>query len=351
MESNLIDVEKNIYLETLGRRGIYKTYLSSLIDIISKTEIGDNKVSSWGILNIIKRLNNDSKKEQSSHITPILTASDAKKNYIYNILKDKFPTQIVLYIPICPIYVRIFYHVYNCLIEELGFEIIDIINLDPQAIGQYDIYKAIYKYQQKSDNYDLVKRWFYEDKLNYNEKRELGLSTNISDDTNSLEIIKLITESFKNKLLFFFDDIELINEKYGKQYGNKWGEKAQVVFLNTLTSLYKEVKNIIILLPCTKESWQALLSYSNNYLRNLLESEKIDFYDLEELKRKISKVMNFYWIQNNMRPPANLFFPLNDDLLEAFFEQAQGNLETFFNLSINRIEDILSGRFSSEDLD
>ncbi len=351
MESNLIDVEKSTYLETLGSRGIYKTYLSSLIEIASKTELGDNKVSFWRILNIIKSLIDDSKKEKASHLLPILTTSDAKKNFIYNLLKDKFPNQIVLYIPICPIYVRAFYHVYNCLIEELGFEILETINLDPQTIDKNDVYKALYKYQQKSDSYDLFKRWFYEDKLDYKEKRELELNTNISDDKNSLEIIKLICESFKNKVLLFFDDIELISQKYGAQYGNELGEKAQIVFLNTLASLYNEVSNIIILLPCAKESWQSLLKYSNNYFRNLMVSKKIEFYDLEELKRKMTKVMDFYWIQNNMRPPTNPFFPLNNDLLEAFFEQAEGNLETFFNLSIKRIEDILSGRISSEDLD
>jgi hypothetical protein len=38
-------------------------------------------------------------------------------------------------------------------------------------------------------------------------------------------------------------------------------------------------------------------------------------------------------------------------LLKVFFEQAQGNFKTFFNLIIGRIEAILLGSIASEELD
>jgi hypothetical protein len=351
MESNLIDVEKNIYLETLRRRRIFKTYLASLNDIVSKMEDGDNKVSIGRIVNIITNFDRDSTKLKQAHLLPILTSSELKKSHLYDILKENIKNNVFIYIPICPIYVRIFYHIYNCLIEELGLEILEKIKLKPQNTVNNEVFKALYEYQRISKQNKLLKRWFLDDKLTINEKSELRIKSNISDDVNSLEMLKLICNSFEENVIFFFDDIELINEKYGQENGVEWGEKAQIVFLEALGSLHIELKNVTILIPCLKKLWNSLLKYSNNYLRNLLESKNIEFYDLEDLKKKMMKVMDFYWIQSNLRPPANPFFPLSDKMIESFFEHSKGNLKHFFSLLIKNIDDILSGDILPESLD
>ena len=105
-----------------------------------------------------------------------------------------------------------------------------------------------------------------------------------------------------------------------------------------------EIKNTVIILPCIKTSWNVLLKFSNDNLRSVLESRKIEFFNLEGLKRKIMKVMDFYWLQSNIRPPPNPFFPLNDDSIEKFFEKSQGDLKKFFTLYIKAIEEILRGK-------
>lgn len=350
MESDLADVEKDIYLEVLSKHTIYKEYLYSLSDSVSENVEGNNKFSLVKITNFIKRLTIDSKRGKRSCILPILISIDSHKTYLYDRIKEKFQNYELFYIPICPLGVRIFYHVYNCLFEELGTAIFEQVDLTPYEVINNDVIKALFEYQQESNRRHLLERWFYEEELNEQEKKELGLSTKISDDQNSLAIIKLICTSFENIVLFFFDDVELIYQKYGEEQGDKCGEKAEIEFLDALNTFFGEVKNAIIIIPCFKESWKILLKYSNNYFRNVLESSKIEFFDLEGLKRKIIKVMDFYWLENKIRPPENPFFPLNADLVENIFEQSQGSIKKFFNLYMGKIEEILSENIS-EDLD
>ena len=70
MESDLADVEKDIYLEVLSKHTIYKEYLYSLSDSVSETVGGNNKFSLVKITNFIKRLTIDSKRGKRSYILP-----------------------------------------------------------------------------------------------------------------------------------------------------------------------------------------------------------------------------------------------------------------------------------------
>ncbi|KKN44800.1 hypothetical protein LCGC14_0689370 [marine sediment metagenome] len=345
METKHVDIEKAIYLKTLNKNNVYKEYLFSLFDEVDNTVEDCKKFTFKEIVNIIKNLNYQTKKSNRSQILPILVSSDSEKEKLYNSIKEEFQNQIVLYIPLCPIEVRIYYHICSCLIEDLGLEIFETMNLNSikfrQNLDKNDAVRALLKYQQYSIKKDLLRRWLLGDELNEEEKKRLGLMTSISEDKNSLEIIKCICDSFEEPVLLFFDDIELINQKYGEEHGERLGRVAELVFLNTFISFLAEIKNTVIILPCIKTSWKVLLNFSNNDLRSILESSKIEFFDLEGLKRKIMKVMDFYWLQNKIRPPTNPFFPLNDDSIEKFFKKSRGDLKKFFTLCIKTIEDIL----------
>jgi len=348
METKHVDIEKAIYLKTLNKHNIYKEYLFTLFDDVDNSVEDCKKFTFKEIVNIVKNLNYQTKKNNRSQILPILISSDSEKEKFYNSIKEEFQNQILLYIPLCPIDVRIYYHIYSCLIENLGFEIFETINLNSikfrQNLDKNDAVRALLEYQQGSVNSDLLRRWLLGDKLNKEEKKRLGLRTSISEDKNSLEIIKCICDSFEEPVLLFFDDIELINQKYGEEYGERWGRVAELVFLNTFFSFLAEVKNIVIILPCIKTSWNVLLNFSNNNLRSVLESSKIEFFAFEGLKRKIMKVMDFYWLQSNIRPPKNPFFPLNEDSIEKFFKKSERDLKRFFTLCIKTIDDILLGK-------
>jgi len=295
-------------------------------------------------------LNYQIKKNQRPHILPILTSSDSDKVYLYDSIKAEFQSQIILYIPLCPIEESILYHIYSCFIEDLGLEIFEILNPDLSNLRRNDAIRALHEYQQDSSKKELLRRWFL-DCLTKEEELKLGMSTSIRNDENSLEMIKCICESFEDAVFLFFEDIELINQIYGEQYGERWGTKAETTFLNAFYSFFTKIRNVLIILPCNKVSWNKLLEFSNVDLRSVLESNEIEFFDLEGLKRKIMKVMDFYWLQNRIRPPKNAFFPLNEDLLETFLEKSQGNLKNFFFLWIKSMEEILLGKKAPAGID
>ena len=330
MEANYIDLEKDIYLEALNKDNIYKEYLYSLF---YDAEL-NKKVTSEKIVEELNQIKN-------ARILPILTSSDSDKSLLYESIRAGIQNQVCLLIPLCPIDERILHHIYNCFIEEFGLEILDNLSPNSKKIRKNDVIKALIEYQHSSTKKDLLRKWFL-NFLTEEEEMTLGMSTSIIDDENSLEMIKYMCESFKAPVLLFFEDIELINHKYGAEYGEKWGVKAETVFLNILYSLFTKISNVVIILPCIKTSWIELLKFSNESLLSVLEPE-FEFFDFEGLKRKIMIIMDLYWLRNKIRPPGNPFFPLNEALLETLFKKSNGNLKKFFILCIKSIQEILDG--------
>ncbi|KKL71456.1 hypothetical protein LCGC14_1969610 [marine sediment metagenome] len=348
METKHVDIEKSIYLKALNKNDVYKKYLLSLFDDVDNSVQDCKKFTFKEIVNIIKNLNYQVRKNSRSQLLPILVSSDSEKEKCYNLLKEEFRNQMVLYIPLCPIDVRIYHHICSCLIEDLGLEIFETMNLKSikikQKLKKSDAVKILLEYQQHSSKKDLIRHWLLGDELKNEEKNRLGIKTSIGDDKNSLDIIECICDSFEEPVMLFFDDIEAINQKYGTEFGEKWGRVAEHKFLKTFFTFLSIINKAVIILPCIKKSWNELLNFSNNDLRSILESRKIEFFDFERLKKKIMKVMDFYWLQSKIRPPINPLFPLSDDSIEKFFKKSQGDLKKFFTLCIKTIENILMGK-------
>jgi len=330
----------------LKNHNIFKEYLYSLFDDVDNSVGEYKKVSFKKIVNLINNLNYQIKRDKSTHILPILTSSNSDKVYLYDSIKAEVQNEICLYIPLCPIDERILYHIYSCFIEDLGLEILDCLDPYSSNLRKNEAIRALREYQQDSTKQELLKLWFL-DSLSNGEGIRLGMNTNINEDENSLEMIKCICNSFEDAVLLYFDDIELINQKYGKISGIR----AETVFLSVIYSFFIEIRNVLIILPCIKTSWNELLKFSNVDLLSVLESNELEFFDLEGLKRKIMKVMDFYWFQNRIRPPTNAFFPLNEELLERFFEKSHGDLKKFFVLCIKTIDEILLGRRSPAEIE
>ncbi len=337
-------MENLIYLEALNKNNVYKEYLLSLYDDVDDSVDDCIPFSFKEIINIIKNLNYQAKKYKRSQLLPILISSDLEKENLYNSIKEVFQNQGVFYIPLCPIDVRIYYHIYSCLIEDFGLDILKNINLNSLKFGQglekTDVIRALLKFKQDFDDMDVLDRWFLGDMLNKEELTSLGISKPISDDKNSLELISYICNSFEEPIMLFFEDIELIYQKYGEEYEERWGRGAQYKFLNVFNLFLEKIRNVVNILPCLKTSWNVLLKFSNHNLRSVLDLNKIEFFDLEGLKRKIIKVMDFYWLQSKIRPPINPFFPLSVDLIERFFKRSNGDLKRFFTLCIKTMEDV-----------
>ena len=122
MEPEQLELENVIYLEALRKNNVYKEYLLSLYNGLDDSLDDCIPFSLKEIIDIIINLNYQAKKFKRSQILPILISSDLEKEDLYNSIKARFQNQKLVYIPLCPIDVRIYYHIYSCLIEELGLE-------------------------------------------------------------------------------------------------------------------------------------------------------------------------------------------------------------------------------------
>lgn len=343
METEFVDIEEAFYLETLKQNHVYKEFLFNLNDDEDYSVVDIKRVSIKKIINIVKSLNIQIKERKKAHLIPILTISESEKSYLYDSIKDKFQDQIILQIPLCPTHVRVFYHIFSSLLEDLGLEVLETVNLETNKYNKIDAINLLMDSGKFITENGLIKKWFLGDELTFEEKIQIGVTSDVFDDENSLEMIKCISDSFKDPILLFFDDIESIYHKYGEDYGEKWGPISEMEFLKKFYQFFLEIKNTVIFLPCIKRLWNNLLFFSNRSLRSELELNFIYFYNLEGLKKKILKVMDCYWLQNNVRPPSNPFFPLNDELLEILFEKSFGNIRKFFFLYVKTITNILDG--------
>ena len=350
MEAKFVDIGVDFYLETLKRNPVYKEFLFSLNDDEDYSVVDIKRVSIINISKIIKIFNLQIKERKKAQLIPILTISESEKSYLYDSIKDKFQDQIILNIPMCPIHVRVFYHVFSSLIEDLGIEILETVNLDTSKCKKIDAVNLLMDSGKDMTKNSLIKKWFLGDELTIEEKIQIGVTSNIFDDENSLEMIKCISDSFEEPLLLFFDDIESYYHVNGKEYGEKWGRVSEMEFLKKFYQIFLEINNVAIFLPCLKSFWNDLLFFSNRSLLLELELNILYFYNLEGLKKKIVKVLDFYWLQNDIRPPSNPFFPLNDELLEILFEKSFGDIRKFFFLYIKCIDEILDGKKIPADL-
>lgn len=350
MESDYVDLEKKIYLETLNKQNIYKEFLYILFEELDSSSEKYRKVVFQGIADLIRHMSFSIENDRRARIIPILTSSDSDKVLLYDLIKEEFHNQELIYIPMCPREVRVLYHIYSSMIEDMGIKILDAIELNSQKQIRCDAIKVLHEYRRGSDKVGLAKRWFLDD-LTKEEESKLGVGSSITTDENSLEMIKSICNSSKDPILLFFEDVELINHEYGALDGKNIGIKAEKVFLEILYEFFLEMKDILIILPCINSFWKELLSFTNQSFLSILESNELEFFDLNWLTRKIIKLMDSFWLKNSIKPPGNPYFPLDENLIEQFFDKSHGNLKRFYSLFIKAIEDILEGRRVPAEID
>jgi hypothetical protein len=350
MESDYVDLEKKIYLEALNNQNIYKEFLYTLFEELDSSSEDYRRVMFQRIADLIGHLNFSIKNDRGTRIIPILTSSDSDKVLLYDLIKEEFHNQELIYIPMCPREVRVLYHIYSSIIEDLGIKVLDTIELNSQKQIRSDATKALQKFQRGSDEEGLAKRWFLDD-LTKEEESKLGVNSSITDDENSFEMIKSICDSSKEPIFLFIEDIELINHEYGAIDGKKTGITAEKRFLEILYEFFLEMKNILIIVPCVNSLWKELLSFTNQSFFSILDSNQLEFFDLSWLKRKIIKLMDTFWLKNAIKPPGNPFFPLDERLIEQSFDKSHGNLKKFYSLCIRALEDIVEGRRTPAEID
>ena len=342
----------------------------------------------------VYRLVQQTYRDKASRLIPILGSAGTGKTHAYHSFKDKerenkkrleraedleeidagkFASSVdwtIVYVPSPPASIRVLLHVYTCIIEELGAELLDIVSeklvkkwggskkgifqkpkLDEviqMGIREFpgvfaDCVKALVTYQLDKNKKNLAERWLLGEDLEDEELRELGINSVVEEDDVCLSLIKIITENLDRVLILYFDEIE-------SPY-RMLGEVAERKFLEIIKRLYNEVKGLVITIAVLKEIWPRIIEIADAPLRSRMEPEQeLKPFSLNDLKIFFSKSMEAFWEDNNLNPPLYPLFPLNEKLIELIYEKTKGNPRNSIKLCRRFIDKVVMEEMTVDEL-
>lgn len=390
MSGGLSEEEKELYLEVLREsptpfdRFVSRGDIEDVIDISSSRKTIDRSIF---------RAIAQTQLDQSTRLIPILGAAGAGKTHAYWAYKDKErrakssgvtdtvtdgykmpdgPWSIV-YVPSPPASYRILLHVYTCMIDELGSEIIakvseklverwggkkkkhlglfgsaDINEVVQAGIKEYpgvfaDCVKALVIFNMDKDRRALAERWLLGEELDEEELKILQIGGIIEDDDTCLAMIKIISEHTDEALLLYFDELESPYRMHGAE--------AERKFLEVLKRLYNEVKNMVIVIAVLKEIWPRILEIADKPLISRMEPEReLQKWSFDDLKLFFAKSMMHFWNSQNLNPPSDPLFPLNDAVLQTIYAKADGNQRSIIKLIRIFVDKIIMGDMTLTEL-
>ncbi|KKM12145.1 hypothetical protein LCGC14_1720300, partial [marine sediment metagenome] len=392
MYSELNDDDKELYLSVLSEAPIipFSNFVSrgripDKIDVSRPRAYIDREVY---------RLVLQTSRDLSSRLIPILGSAGSGKTHAYHSFKDKereYRKKIdesgesqeievskiaepvdwtIVYVPSPPASIRVLLHVYTCIIEELGAELLDIVSeklikkwggvkkglfqkpkideVIQKGIREFpgvfaDCVKALVTYQLDKNKKGLAERWLLGEDLDEKDLKELGINSVVEEDDVCLALIKIITENLDRVLILYFDELE-------SPY-RMLGEAAERKFLEILKRLYNEVKGLVIIVAVLKEIWPRIIEIADAPLRSRMEPEQeLKPFSLNDLKIFFSKSMEAFWDDNNLNPPLYPLFPLNEKLIEIIFEKTQGNPRNSIKLCRRFIDKVVMEEMTVEEL-
>ena len=342
----------------------------------------------------VYRLVQQTYRDRSSRLIPILGSAGTGKTHAYHSFKDKerenrkklegtgeaeeidaskFATSIdwtIVYVPSPPASIRVLLHVYTCIIEELGAGLLDIVSerlmrkwggmkkgifqkpkideVIQEGIREFpgvfaDCVKALVTYQLDKSKKALAERWLLGEDLEDEELSELGINSVVEEDDVCLAMIKIITENLDKVLILYFDELE-------SPY-RMLGESAERKFLEILKRLYNEVKGLVITIAVLKEIWPRIIEIADAPLRSRMEPEQeLKPFSLNDLKIYFSKSMEAFWEDNNLNPPLYPLFPLNEKLIEMIFDKTKGNPRNSIKLCRRFIDKVVMEEMTVDEL-
>ncbi len=391
MYSELSDDDKNMYLDVLREAPIlpFSNFVSrgnipDRIDIARPRSYIDREVY---------RLVRQTYRDRSSRLIPILGSAGTGKTHAYHSFKDKerenkkkmesaIESQeievgqlepvnwTIVYVPSPPASIRVLLHVYTCIIEECGPELLDIVSekliekwggkkaglfqkpkideVIQKGIREFpgvfaDCVKTLVTYQLDKNKKALAERWLLGEDLQDEDLSELGINSVLEEDDTCLSMIKIITENLDRVLILYFDEIE-------SPY-RMLGEVAERKFLEILKRLYNEVKGLVITIAVLKEIWPRIIEIADAPLRSRMEPEQdLKPFSLNDLKIFFSKSMEAFWEENNLNPPLYPLFPLNEKLLEMIYDKTQGNPRNSIKLCRRFIDKVVMDEMTVDEL-
>lgn len=375
-----MDAKSEVYLEIL-RKGItpFDRFVSRG-DIKDRVDIPTPRGDlNERVLDAVDRIANDS----VSLSIPILGVAGSGKTHAYWALKDlerslPDPNWTIIYIPSPPTAIRILFHVYTCIANEFpGF--IDIVSrnlidrfsdsvdddLDDvvrKATAAYDpefgdCIKMLVAYGLMKEKRKrlLAKRWIFGEAIDEREFEDLDIHSVIEEDETGLAMIKLITEymlmpgySIDNPkrhkiIVLFFDEFESPFRISGTE--------AEAKFIDTLNRIFKEVNYFLLIAAVLKDVWDQILGLFDDPFKSRMQATvELQPFSFDDVKNLVAKSQEKFWKENNVDPPEDLLFPLNEAVMKHIFERTFGNPRETIKLTRILMEKVVHGEITIDEI-
>ena len=278
----------------------------------------------------------------------------------------------IVYIPSPPSASRIILHIYTCIINDIGMEVIDnvskklverwggkkriFVQTDYNEIISHgiqenpgilsDCVKAMVYYQLDSKRKDAAKKWLLGTNVKTEEMEKMEIKETVESEDICLSMLTLIMKSLNFPVLLYFDEVESPFRMFGAT--------AERKFLEIIRKLFNEVPNVLIVLSILKEIWTRIREVLKESLEDRIkEVVELKPFTLADLKMFYAKSMKKFWESHGIKYPyegAPPLFPLNEEVFKLIIEKTGGNQRTCIKTLKQIMQDNIHENISIDDL-
>lgn len=347
--------QKEIYVDTLSEgvtpfdRFVSRKDIPDMVDLPEVRGAIDNNISR--LINVIN-------KDHANRFLPILGNAGTGKTHLYWVLKEKSQQKgspfYVVYVPAAPAPVRILFHVYTCIMDEVGKEIfaavrkkifksaggrdivfgitgllrmsrrpedvLNVIRRKKEYSGlQLEVVKAlVYSELGNREQKSLALRWILGEFLTEQELEKIGQKYLIEEAPDlCLSALRVLLSLLDKPIILYFDEIEMTYRQFGAE--------VEVGFLETLKRIYNELHNSLIVTSCLEDIWERIYNLADPPLRSRMERERsLRPFTEEDIIRFYKMAMAYFWDENNLEVPGDPLFPLNEKALKIIYQKTHG---------------------------
>lgn len=309
--------------------------------------------------------------DRTPRYVPIVGTAGSGKTHFYWVLKDK---QIDLpevdyetvYVPSPPAPVRMLLHIYTCMMDEIGLDVLKQVSerlvtayggmkkrfklfgpemdeIIGRAIRWYpgvsaDVVRALIMYQMAPKEVKTIAEWWLlGETLSEEDMETLGVSHIIEEDDVCLVTIKLLTENVDRPIILYFDELEIPYRTFG--------DEAEIRLFETIKRLYNEVRSIIIVTACLTDVWERVLDLADPATKTRMEqTANLAPFNVEDIKKFYIAAQQVFWDAQNLNPPEDLYFPLDEGIFPQIHKASEGNPREAIRLIGDALDSILFER-------
>lgn len=359
---------REMYIEALKENPTVFDRFVSRGDVRDPVDISNPRVEAE---RITSRAIRSASFDRTPRYVPIVGTAGSGKTHFYWVLKDKqidlpdvdFET---VYVPSPPAPVRMLLHIYTCVMDEIGLDVLKQVSerlvtayggkkkrfklfgpemeeIIGRAIRWYpgvsaDIVRALIIYQMAPKEIKTIAEWWLlGETLSEEDMETLGVSHIIEEDDVCLATLKLLAENVNRPVILYFDELEIPYRTFG--------DEAEIRLFETIKRLYNEVRSIIIVTACLTDVWERVLDLADPATKTRMEqTANLAPFSVEDIKQFYIAAQQVFWDAQNLNPPENLYFPLDEDIFSQIHKASEGNPREAIRLIRDALDSILLER-------